>query len=302
MRYPIIFIVGPTAVGKSRAAFELAKRISADIVSCDSMLVYKEPDIIVDKPEKRVLNEVKHYLVGSISVREEFDVFKFKVLADRIIKNNISKKSLVFAGGSGLYIKIILDGLFEGVSASDKVRKSILERAEAEGLTPLYEELKEVDPEYAAKISGNDLRRITRALEVYYVSKIPLSHKQKESKGWWGKVPVKIFGLKTDRQKLYEKINLRADKMAAKGALEEVRKLLETGLSKTAEKILGIKEFKRCIEGEWSLEKSVSELKKNTRRYAKRQMTWFRKDKRIEWIDIDGKETKNVAEEILAKM
>lgn len=301
-KYPLIFIAGPTAAGKSRLAFELAKRILADIVSCDSMLVYKEPEIIVDKPGKRVLNEVKHHLTGIVSVEEEFDVFKFKTLADKIIKDSLSKKNLVFVGGSGLYIKTILDGLFEGASASDEVRKGFLKRIESEGLYSLYEELKRVDPESAAKISGNDLRRITRALEVYYVSKKPLSSKQKESKGCWGKVPIKIFGLKMDREKLYERINLRVDKMVDRGALKEVRNLLGYKLSKTSEKILGIKEFKHCIDGEWSIEKAKDELKKNTRRYAKRQMIWFRKDKRIEWMDVEGKDSEDIVEEVLAKM
>ena len=285
--YPLIFIVGPTAVGKTEVAVELAERISAEIISCDSMLIYREPQILVNKPEDKILRNIKHYMIGIISVEEEFDVYKFKKEVDSII-TQYPQKNFIFVGGSGLYIKVLLDGIFDEGGSSEELRQVLLREAQERGISFLYQKLRKLDPQASLKINPNDLRRIVRALEVYYLSKKPISLRQKEAKGYWGKFPIRIFGLFLDRKILYQRINQRAEEMFKRGALEEVRFLSNLKLSKTAQKILGIKEIEGFFQGRYDLDEAKELLKKNTRHFAKRQYTWFKKDKRVEWIDIQG--------------
>jgi len=297
--YPLIFIVGPTASGKTDVAVELARRISADIISCDSMLAYKEPKILVNKPDAGFLNQIRHYMIDIVSVEEEFDVYRFKKEVDIILENNYPKRNLVFVGGSGLYVKILLDGIFEGGSSSKDIREALIKEAEQGGIAILYQKLREVDGETAAKVNPNDLRRIVRGLEVYYLCKKPISERQREAQGYYRRFPTVVFGLKLNRALLYEKINKRTEEMFERGVVEEVRKILKLSLSKTAQGILGIKEIKEYLNGNCTKERSLEELKKNTRRFAKRQLTWFRKEERIKWIDIEGRDTSDIVAEII---
>jgi tRNA dimethylallyltransferase len=299
---PIIFIVGQTATGKTDVSVELAEFIRAEIVSCDSMLVYKEPHIIVNKPSQEELSKVKQHLINLISVIQEFNVFEFKKSADRILVEREKEANLIFTGGSGLYVKVLLDGIFTDGSSSQEVRRDLLEKKKNEGLGVLYDDLKKADPQAAKNISSTDSRRIIRALEVYRLTGSKMSQKQKEAAGWWGQKDIRIFGLRMRRDSLYERINQRTERMFQKGLVEEVRYLLGFNLSKTANNILGIKEVKAYIEGEYSLDKAKEEMKKNTRRFAKRQMTWFKKDDRIEWIDADGRGSKKIAKVIAEKI
>jgi tRNA dimethylallyltransferase len=293
----ITFIVGPTATGKTKTAFELAKQTGADIISADSMLVYKEPRIITSKPDPSMLKEIRHHFIDIISVAETYDVFTYftevMVLTERLF---IEKKPLIVCGGTGLYSRVLLDGIFKGPSRDEPLRAELALHAQAHGLAHLYEKLKTVDPEAAAKISPQDARRIIRALEVYYCAGVPLSKKQKERRGLWGNYPVTVFGLRMEREKLYERINARVDEMGDEGAVDEVRKLLDKDLSITAAKIIGIKEIKGYLDGEYSRERALELMKKNTRNFAKRQLTWFRKDTRINWIDVEDKNPGEIAE------
>lgn len=294
--------MGPTATGKTEIAVELAKKVSAEIISCDSMLVYKEPVILVNKPDKETLGDIKHYMIGLVSVEEDFDVYRFKKEVDEIVKENYPYKNLIFTGGSGLYIKVILDGIFDEGPGSVQLRQGFIKQAQERGVSFLYNKLKEVDPEASIKINPNDLRRIIRALEVYYSTKKPISERQKEAKGYWDDFPVKIFGLFLDRKLLYERINQRTEAMFERGAVQEVEEVKKYTLSKTAEKILGISQINNYLSGKHSLANALDEVKKNTRRFAKRQFTWFRKDKRITWIDVERKSPGRVAEEILNQL
>ena len=279
-------------------AVALAEKISAEIISCDSMLVYRQPRIVVNKPDRKVLNKVRHHMIDLVSVEEEFDVHRFKKEVDAIISRLYPKKNLIFTGGSGLYVKVLLDGIFEGGGSSEELRKRLRQQAEEEGAGALHERLKQVDPEAAAKIDPNNLRRVIRALEVWYLTERPLSERQKEAQGYWGELPIRLFGLSLERKALYRRIDARAEDMFTKGAIEEVRDLGASPLSRTASKILGVPEITSFLSGEFDKKTALNELKKNTRRFAKRQLTWFKKDKRIEWIDIEGKSPEEIAEDI----
>lgn len=296
----IIFIVGPTATGKSEIAFKLAERICGCIISCDSMLVYKEPKIITSKPSPDILKKIKHYFVDIISVKDTYNVFLYFKEATELIKKLYKERiPTIVCGGTGLYFKALLDGIFEGASADEKLRQELKKEAEKKGKEYLYNKLKKIDPQTAEKISPSDLKRIIRALEVYYLTGKTISWYKKRSKGLWGEVPIKIFGLTLERNLLYKRINERVEDMFRKGAVEEVKKILEIGPSITAEKIIGIKEIGLFLEGQVSLEEAKELMKKNTRHFAKRQFTWFRKDERIDWIDVERKSLNSLVERIL---
>jgi len=296
----IIFIVGPTAIGKSDLASKLAEKTSGCVVSCDSMLVYKEPKIITSKPSSDILKKIKHYFVDIISVKDIYNVFLyFKEATELIRKLYKEKMPTIVCGGTGLYFKALLDGIFEGASADEKLRQELKKEAEEKGKEYLYNKLKEIDSQTAEKISPSDLKRIIRALEVYYLTGKTISWYKKRSKGLWGEFPIKIFGLTLKRNLLYERINERVEDMFRKGAVEEVKKILEIGPSITAEKIIGIKEIGLFLREQISLEEAKELMKKNTRHFAKRQFTWFGKDKRIDWIDTEGKSLNSLVEKIL---
>jgi len=302
MSKSIIFIVGPTAAGKTEASFLLARKLQAEIVSADAMLVYEEPRIITSKPPAYMLEEVKHYFVGMVSVKESYSAFDYYITACEKIEDLVNKNiPVIVCGGSGLYVKAILDGIFEGPGKDEALRKKLTETAKDYGSEYLYHELEKVDSESAKKISSSDLRRIIRALEVYYLSGRPLSEKKKEAVGLWGKLPIEIFGLRLERKNIYERINKRTDKMFDDGAIDEVRDLLSMNLSLTAGKILGIGDIEEFLAGKVSVEEAKEMLKKNTRNFAKRQNTWFKKDKRIQWIDADELNTEQVTDTILRR-
>jgi tRNA dimethylallyltransferase len=297
----VIFVVGPTAVGKTDVGLFLAEKLNAEIVSCDSMQVYKELSIITAKPSLDCRKIVKHHLFDIISVEQEFDVNTFNELARSVINEIHKRKKIpIFIGGSGLYMKILLDGIFKCDNNDPLVREKLKQRAKAEGNDALYEELKAADAQAAKKIHLNDTRRIIRALEIYHTTRRPISILQKEQEGLWEHYDVKIFGLNAERKKLYENINKRVDTMFDNGAVEEVRNLDGLALSKTAQVIIGIKEIKGHLDGGVSLDNVKDKIKQNTRRFAKRQMTWLRKEKRIDWIEVKkGEVPEDVAHKIL---
>lgn len=282
----IIFLVGPTAVGKTKAAVNLAKRINGEIISCDSMQIYKGMDIITSKPPKSLLKKVPHHLIGVISPTEEYDVSRYRQDALKKIKLIFKKgKVPIFVGGTGLYMSILVDGIFERKTEDFKFREKLYKEAKKTGSKKLYSRLEKVDPLAAAKIHPNDTRRIVRALEVFKVTGQPISELQKQRSGLAQDYDVRIFGLNMERDKLYQRIDVRVDKMFKDGLLREVKKLLKLKLSKTARYAIGLQELKGYLEGLYDLEEAKRLIKRNSRHYAKRQLTWFCKDKRIKWID-----------------
>ncbi|MCM8823287.1 MAG: tRNA (adenosine(37)-N6)-dimethylallyltransferase MiaA [Candidatus Omnitrophica bacterium] len=301
--FPLIFIVGPTATGKSDIAFVIAKRINAEIVSCDSMLIYREPSIITAKPPKCILEEVKHHFVNIVSVKDTYNVFTYFTDATKVINDCITRNvPVVICGGTGLYFSILLDGIFMDRCYEPSLRELLLKDVMSRGKEYLYQKLREVDPISAQKISPNDIKRIIRALEVYYLEGIPIWEKQKQRKGLWNNYPMVIFGLTMQRKHLYQRINRRVDKMFEEGAVEEVKEILKIPLSITAKKIIGIEEIRGVLEGKYSVDFAKMLMSKRTCHFAKRQFTWFKRDKRIRWIDVEDMSIEAISKEILEEV
>jgi len=282
---------GPTAVGKTEFAVEFAKRVNAEIVSVDSMQIYKYMDVGTSKVSKKVRSEVPHYMIDVAEPSEEFNVERFKKMALQAVEEIISKgKKPILVGGSGLYVEAIKYGIFDGPSKNEVIRKSLY-KIENESPGSLKRLLEFVDPVASSKFDPNDLVRIVRALEVYLLTGKPISSlwsKRKEDKRFV------LFVLYRNRNELYERINKRVDKMFKNGLLEEVSKLLKMGFSPNlpSMKSIGYKEVVKYLRGQISMNDCIEEIKKITRHYAKRQLTWFRKYKDAIWLDLSNdKET-----------
>lgn len=299
----MIFIVGPTAAGKSSIAIEVAKQCGGEIISCDAMQVYKEIRVASNRPTDADLAVVPHHLVGFLSVTEDFDVARFNQIAREKITAILGRQGTpVVVGGSGLYMTILLDGIFLSGGRDMILREQLRNEAESFGAGYLHERLLAQDPDAAAKIHSNDLRRIIRALEVLSVDKQPISRLQTSREGLWGKHDIRIYCVTRERDNLYARINKRVDSMFAEGIIEEIKGINALELSHTASGLIGIKEIRAYLDGSLGLEDAKELLKRNTRRYAKRQLTWFRKDKRLCWVTINEEDDPSkVAEAMLQR-
>lgn len=290
MAIQTIFLIGPTAVGKSEVAILLAKELNAEIVSADSMQVYKGMDIGTAKPSKEERSAVTHHMIDIVEPTRDFNVGDYLRMARKIIDEISGKdKFPLIVGGTGLYIKALTRGLFEGPKR-DKEFRSILEREEEiRGNGYLHKRLTEIDPVAASKIHPSDLRRIIRALEVQHLEKVPITILQ-ESKTVGSSIKPFKIGLTRERDELYRMIEKRVDWMITKDLEKEVRNLIDKGCHEgmTSMQGLGYSHFLKYIKGEYSLEEAVRLLKRDTKRYAKRQFTWFRKEEGINWVDITG--------------
>jgi tRNA dimethylallyltransferase len=304
MKSRLVFLIGPTAIGKTAIAVTLAKKISAEIISCDSMQVYKGMDIITSKPSVSLRKKIPHHLIDIVSPKSEYNVSRYRREALQKIKQVIKRgKTPLFVGGTGLYMSVLIDGIFKMKSQNKTIRQRLYREAERRGSQYLFERLQRIDPEAATKIHPHDTKRIIRALEVFAVTGKPISKLQEQRKGLTDEFQIKIFCLNMEREKLYQRITERLEKMFAKGSLGEVKRLLKLKLSKTASCAIGIKELKGYYGGLYDLEEAKRLMERNTRLYAKRQLTWFRKDKRINWINISDKEShKEVAQKIWKKL
>ena len=296
---PVIFLVGPTAVGKSAVAVELAISLNAEIMSCDAMQVYREAVIASDKPSLEMRARVKHHLIDVVSVEEEFNVARYRELALKAMQDILARgKVPLFTGGSGMYMMALLDGLFEDGKINVDVRADLERREEAD----LYAELMRVDPAAAARISPHDKMRITRALEVFKTTGVPISAQQKKRDGIWGKYDIRLFALERPREELYRRVEARVEEMFVRGLEAEVRSLYAKPLSSTGRRIIGIPEIGGVLAGEYDLERARYLMKLHTRHYVKRQMTWFRKDKRLEWIMLGPDDTTSMAADKILKL
>lgn len=300
----IIFIVGPTAVGKSQIALTLAKEINAEIISCDAMQVYREITIASNKPAPQALKEIPHHLVGIQSIEEEFNAAEFYSLASEKIHDIFRRgKTPLIVGGSGMYMQVLLDGIFKDGIKDETVRQNLKKQIEEEGLASLYRHLEKIDPEAALKIHPNDEKRIIRALEVFHVGKKKISQAQKDRQGLWGKHTICLFCCNRPREELYQKINERVEEMFQKGLVEEIRRCSTLGLSKTARQIIGVKEVSGYLHQEYDLEEAKHLMKLHTRHYAKRQLTWFRREKRLAWLEIGSNDiVEGIVEKILTRI
>ena len=285
----ILIIVGPTAVGKTATALWLAQEFSGEIISCDSMQVYRGFDLGTDKPSPEERKLVPHHLIDFLDPTEQFSAADFAFQALAIAEEIIGRGHLpIVVGGTGLYHRALTAGLFKGPGRDQALRQKLKTEAQVFGLEKLYQKLQEVDPEYARKITPKDSIRIIRALEVYYKTGRPISEHFRltesplQARGF---IPGQI-GLKLERKELYRRIEERVDRMFEKGLVAEVRKLLEMGLPEEATpfKGLGYRQVLRYLKGEISLEEAIRLTKLETRHYAKRQMTWFRKTPGLTWF------------------
>jgi tRNA dimethylallyltransferase len=283
----LIVIVGPTAVGKTSLAAFLCKEFGGEVISADSRQVYRYMDIGTGKPGKRIREEIPHHLIDVVDPDEDFTVADFKREAEKAISFVTQRGALPFlVGGCGLYVRAVLDGLFPFSKADKSLRNTLLEQADERGKEYLYEKLLEVDPKSASRINVNDLRRVIRALEVFYKSGLPISYHQ-ERHTQKNKYHLLMIGLNLERKKLYERIDRRVDRMIQDGFVEEVQWLLSMGYKENLVSMegLGYKHMIQFLRGKMKFDEAVSTLKRDTRRYAKRQLTWFRKDRRIKWFE-----------------
>ncbi|MBU2540936.1 MAG: tRNA (adenosine(37)-N6)-dimethylallyltransferase MiaA [Candidatus Omnitrophica bacterium] len=298
----IVFILGPTAVGKSRIAFELAKRIKSEIISADSMQVYRQVPILTSYPPPIMLKNIPHHLISILGLSKEYNVAKFiKDAKSAINKISRAKKIPLVVGGSGLYIQGLLDGIFSGPGEDRALRRRLEKQAERFGNNHVYEKLRQLDPETADSIHPNNLRRIIRALEVCIKSGKKMSEVKKKKIGIFNDYDVLLVGLKRERSQLYQRIDNRVEAMFRQGAVSEAERALKHRLSKTALGIIGIKEIARFLAKEYNRDEAKRLIKRNSRHFAKRQMSWFKRDKRIKWIMIkEGDADKDIVQKILS--
>lgn len=299
---PLLAIVGPTATGKTAVAVEVAKRLKGEIVSADSMLIYRGMDIGTAKPTVEERQGIPHYMIDLIDPNEPYSVALYQEQAEKCILEIVKRGRLpLLVGGTGLYVRSIIDPYsFPRTGINDSLRQRWQEEAKALGREVVYRRLAEVDPETAGKLHPNNLKRVIRALEVYYLTGRPISWQQ--DKKIEPKYNLAIFGLTIERSLLYQRIEERVDKMLAAGLVEEVRQLFKRGygLELISMQGLGYKEIAQYLTGQITLETAVYLLKRNTRHFAKRQMTWFRRDQRIKWIDVTySRNVQDIAEEII---
>lgn len=294
------FLAGPTAAGKTAAALALAERLDAEIISLDSMAIYRGMDIGTAKPTKAEQERVHHHLIDAIAPHEEYSLADYVAAAETAAKEIVSRgRRVLFAGGTGLYLRGVLRGVFEGPSADWEFRRGLEAAAASAGEGYLHERLKEVDPVAAVKLHPRDHRRIIRAIEVFHQTGEPLSAQQEHGPLPESERPKNVYWLYPPRDWLHERINRRVDQMLDEGLVEEVRNLLSAPmpLSRTARQALGYKEVIDHLEGRIDAGEMADLIKRRTRQFAKRQHTWFRNLEECQAVDIVGIET---ADEIAA--
>ena len=288
----VLAIVGPTAVGKTAVGIRAAKELNGEIISADARQLFRGMNVGTAKPSKEELQTVPHHLIDILDPGEYFSAGIYAEMGHEVILDIFSRGKLpIIVGGSGLYFRALVDGLFTGDSRSDEVRKSISGEIKKSGVNAAYERLLKIDEEYAKLISRNDEMRISRALEVYEITGKTLSESFAEQNDE-PRLNTLIFGLRMERKLLVSRIEERVEKMIATGLVEEVKQLLDAGHREDLLKIptIGYNEVIAFIDGEIDETKMLNDMKVNSRRYAKRQMTWFKKDERINWIDMDAVE------------
>lgn len=300
-KIPLIAVVGPTASGKTALAIELAKRYNGEIISADSMQIYKGMPIATAAPTKEEKKEAVHYLTEFLEPTEKFSVADYILKAKEIAEDIHNRgKMPILVGGTGLYVNCLIDGIkFSEEKNDSAVRKSLEDEYDKIGGEEMLSRLAVFDKETADRLSANDKKRIVRAFEVYRVTGVTLSRQKEISREDGSPFFSTIIGIAyNDREKLYERINLRVEKMLSQGLLEEAKAF---DFGPTSSQAIGHKEFKPYFEGKISLEEAVENLKKETRHYAKRQMTWFRKRTDVNWIYADSENVLNRAIEIIER-
>lgn len=299
---PFVLLLGTTAAGKSAVGLELADRMGAEILSVDSMQVYRRMDIGTAKPTAGELSRVRHHLVNVAEPSEAFSVARFVEMADAAIGDMRGRGRAVLAqAGTPLYLMGLMYGMFDGPSADEGFRVALRERAAREGTASLHAELARVDPAAAERIHANDVKRIERALEVWHHTGRPLSEQQQQWSAESMRYPATVVGIRREKEENSRRINARVREMVEAGLVEEVRRLVAepAGMSHQARQAVGYAEIIEHLEGRCTLEEAIEQIKIHTRRLAKHQRTWFRKFPTARWIDVGEDEpAKSIAERV----
>ena len=293
----VIVICGPTASGKTSLSIELAKRINGEIISADSMQIYKDMNIGTAKPTIEEMQGIKHYLLDFVSPNKRYSVADYAKDAKKAIEEILRKgKTPIVVGGTGLYIDSLIYGIeYQEIEFDKTYRDELEKKVEEEGLNKLYEMAKEIDEEAVKKISPNDKKRILRILEIYHATGKTKTEQEIESRKKEVEYDYKVYALNWDREKLYERINKRVDFMIEQGLINEVKEILKKYNNfPTAMQGLGYKEVVDYLNGVLTKEEMIEKIKMETRRYAKRQLTWFRKNKQTIWLNAEDKIQDNI--------
>ena len=289
MKKPLIILTGPTAVGKTKASIGLAKALNGEIISADSMQVYKYMDIGSAKIRPEEMDGIKHYLIDELEPDEEFHVVRFQQMAKAAMEEIYAKGKIpIVVGGTGFYIQALLYDIDFTESEEDTAYRTELEQiAKENGSEKLHEMLREVDPESADAIHANNVKRVIRALEFYKLTGKKISEHNEKERAKESPYEFCYFVLNDDRKLLYDRIDIRIDKMLEEGLLEEVTSLRNRGYTKDMVSMqgLGYKEILDYLNGDYSLDEAIYILKRDTRHFAKRQLTWFRRERDVIWVD-----------------
>ena len=303
MKSKLLCLLGPTAVGKTEIAIQLAQRLNAEIISVDSRQIYRQMDIGTAKPTPEEQQAARHHLIDCVDISQPFSVADYQFLADTAIADIQNRGNRVLlVGGAGLYFRVIVDGLFGGPGADPALRKRLEGEVAQFGVDALHDRLRVCDPESADRIHPNNIVRVIRALEVYELTGTPMSQLQQQWHPEKQRYPFIAFGLTMPRALLYRRIEQRVDVMLANGLIAEVESLLAAGYGRDtiALRSFGYKELIAYLDGDCTYLEAISQLQQNTRRFAKRQLTWFRKDTRIEWLDRES--TQDIVASLLEKI
>lgn len=299
----VVFIVGPTAIGKTRLSVKLAGLLKGEIISCDSMQVYKGMSVLSQAPSPTEKKKARHHLVSILDPRKEYSVAFFRKKATRLIRSIVKRgKVPIIVGGSGLYVKALVDGLFPSPGADMRFRARMQAFAARRGSARLHAKLATIDPAAAGTIHPNDSRRVIRALEIFESTGSTMTELKARTKGLKDLYDVRIFALTAPREEIYRRIGARVDAMFRLDIVREVKRLAARKLSKTARSALGFKEVAGYLHGEYDRDAARDLLKMNTRRFAKRQLTWFRADGRIRWFDVTKADDKNIIGAIVSQL
>lgn len=286
----LVIVLGPTAIGKSATAIRLAKKFNGEIINCDSMQVYRGFDIGTDKTPPGQRKNIPHHLLDIVDPSTQFTAADFIKLAFEAVESIRKKQKLpIIAGGTGLYLKALCDGLFPEGEKNPAIREKLEQQAKEKGLEFLRELLVKADPVYAKKIGKRDKIRIIRALEVFYATQKPISEHFAHTRSLFHDFHILKIGLKLKRMAIYEKIENRVDRMFEKGIVKEAQNLLDEGVDAESPpfRALGYKQVLKHLKGDISLQEAIELTKKETRHYAKRQITWFRKMEGVHWFESD---------------
>ncbi|MBI2870822.1 MAG: tRNA (adenosine(37)-N6)-dimethylallyltransferase MiaA [Candidatus Omnitrophica bacterium] len=285
----VYFLIGPTAAGKTEAALLIAPRLNAEIISADSMQVYRGADIVTAKPTSEERSRVRHHLVDILEPDEEWNVAEFREKALAAIRDILKRgKRPLVVGGSGLYIRTLIYGIFKGPGKDDPLRGRLQYSSARKGGQELWQELAAVDLKAAQGIAVQDRRRLIRALEVYHKTSVPLTVLKARRTGLSSAYSLHVTGLMRPRGELYERAEARVEEMFRAGLVEEVRLLVERGVGLTLSQCIGLKEVRGFLNGEWTLDEACERMKLATRHLVKKQLTWFRGESGVQWVTDDG--------------